>query len=1365
MIVKQKQYTPFKMVKGITNAKQKDGNYFHAKNIRLNTHLEKTRGGFVFEKGNDLSIVLPIVTVDYASTSFKYTLNGVAKTLSYKTNSTTPRNEIEDHFADQQTSISAGVQMIIGNSVTRNGLLLFSTDSKGFDCIWYIPDTTKKGVKDIELKYCRNIGLSIDFPIEAHSNYENENIDKTYWVDGNHQQRSINIVDPDLINMESSLLDMVGDFDLSQPKIIETFEGGMHTAGMIQYAYNLYRINGSQTKISPLSELVALDKNTSGGGALNEVVSETVVVKVSELDLSYTNIKLYAIKYTSYNQQPSVSVIADQTIPSSSEVIHYDDGSVLFEVSNETFLFLGGDVIIPKNMEVKNNRMFLSNYREKAYELVNKDGEDVAMGIRAFSFDNTQNTKIANSMIKGGDGSQVAVEPIYEFSSSAMIRPYESHSCINTNYKKYIYNKDGQIGGSGEFLKYTLKRSVIDDIDGFTDEDTKGRFFKDGELYRISIQFYDKYGTMTAPKWIADFVTQQVSNGNLNGFYGTIEVELLPAFYTWLNNVEDDLKPIGYKILRAERTLKDKTIITQGIINGMIAIAPQGSYHPNSYTPEAIEFANNKATKIPSMMRTFGDDFCPMRKNSTYLAIPGIEHPLGISGGGRRVTEIYDAAASDDSRKMSYQFNKLMQFHSPEIEFDLISNINSNFLSVIGILDNTETNMWAKEIDVNNKNVTAEIKIDGYLSPFDNRITDPDIISGELYAIGDNALIGPSGAGDRNDNYHFYREYSKSFSFRNPGVKYNYELYGRAEIAERGQGAKTYNKDPQLKYMNSLELLSSDNAEETDAIEEKGVNRTNSYLCRSAYIALDQDGKLTEERTGIEDIYSQMGFTQSAGVLLTEFKIEDITIYVGSLYGGNSYEDKKRTNYIEIGDYKKIDENKVFIKSPGDTFVSDYKFERISPIGTEVNSNDVLVLTEIVSFTTETSIDLERRNDLSIQDWDNKFQPVYEDYKKYNRVYSQDPNFIYRRDNEYTFKAVHNFETSIIATSEKIPNEQIDNWTNLLVNEQINLDGRYGPINALISFGDEVFAFQDRAVSRISILPRVQVTGDDGDAVQLGTGALFNDYKYITTKSGSINKWSVIATEIGLYYVDAYSKAFMSISGAGVKNISDEQEFHKEFQEIIDLDVVSIDNPLKLKGIAIGFDHITKDIYISIFKNNSGCTTYSYNENSEGFTSEYDYNSPMYIFNKKEMLSISPYNGGLGYKFFEGKHNMFYGVNKPSLYSVILSPEPTTECIFNNLEYNSLATDINGVEVLKTWESVRLYNEFQDSKTINLIDRDNIRKKNRQYRMTLPRQFQSRDRIRNNWCIIELVAKNIDGNSILMNDIILSYTPNYITIR
>jgi hypothetical protein len=1409
MTVRQKIYKPLKMVKDLLKGKQAEGSYFHAKNLRFITHTEEATGGFVLEKGNDISFILPEVTVDYSSTSFKYTVNGKAKSLKY---TLTQDSEIQKDFADQAKSAGS---VFHGHSISRDGIVIFSTNNLGFDCIWYVKD---EAIKDIKLVYCRNLGFSSNNPIQAHSNYENENIDKTYWIDGKAQQRSVNVKDPKLVDLKINVLNMVGDFNLSQPQITDTFVGGSHTSGMIQYAYNLYRVNGSQTKISPLSELVPLDKDVYGGGELNEVVSRTVSLKIDGLDQSYTNVKIYAVKYTSYNLSPSISVIVDQGIPSTGTLEYYDDGSVLLGISNETFLFLGGDIIIPKSMEVKNNRMFLTNYAEKVYDLV-VDGIDVADGCRAFSFDENGNSKIARSMKTITDEltDYVSVVPVNEdlmtFHKSAPASPSSNHSCINVDYYKYNQNANGYPGGTGRFLKYTLTRSRVGDVDKFSEEDAKGRFYKDGEIYRLAIQFYNKYGEVTTPKWIADFVTQQLSEGNLTGYYGTLKVELLPAFTTWISSLPEEQRPVGYKILRAERKIKDRTVIAQGIINGMVALDVETKGNrPSNFTVEAENFCHkSSAIKIPSLIRPFDDSLCPLLSVKSYknLINPNIVSgnpvlyeekkvgdlvgnfsPLGPflslfanSGNKKRyygnISEVYSGNSGDDARKFSMQFNKLMQFHCPEIEFDLISKINSKQLTVIGGLKNTDNAWWGKELNSSSKQILNETKTEGYISPSDKRAIDGSIesLSGDRRNLQDFALFGPSGNKDTYDTHHFYREYNAdrknslgtvvgAFTFS----KKNFELYGSPEIAERGQGRKRYKNNPELAYVNTMEPMSSDTFENANKpgratdMGVPGINSVASHVCRSAFFALGADGDEMKTRRGLEDVFSQSGLTDKSSVILCEFKTEPVLLYVGSIYGGNSYEDKKRTPYVEIGSYKKITDLTCFIKSPGDTFVANYKFERISKNGTESSTASTSHVTEIVSYTTETSVDLRRRNDLSLTEWDSKFSPLYEEYKKYNRVYSQEPNLIYRVDRDYNFRAVNTFETSIIATKEKIPNEPIDSWTDLLINEQIGIDGRYGPINALISYGDEVYAFQDRAIARISILPRVQISGNDGIAVQLGTGQLFNEYKYITTKSGSVNKWGVVSTEIALYYIDALNKSFCSISGGVLTNISDSEGFHKEFQDIINQAFVNADNPIKRAGISMGHDPITSDVYISVF-NEGKCTTIAYNEGTKGFTSYYDYDSPMYIFNKKEMLTVSPKNGSLVYKNFAGKHGVFYGEVKEAGYSVVLAPEPMVECLFNNLEFNCLSKDISGKESLITWDKVRLSNEFQDSGFVNLINRTNIRKKNRQHRISLPRQKNSRDRIRNNWAVMELKITNTTGISMAMNDIVLYYTPNYIVIQ
>ena len=54
---------------------------------------------------------------------------------------------------------------------------------------------------------------------------------------------------------------------------------------------------------------------------------------------------------------------------------------------------------------------------------------------------------------------------------------------------------------------------------------------------------------------------------------------------------------------------------------------------------------------------------------------------------------------------------------------------------------------------------------------------------------------------------------------------------------------------------------------------------------------------------------------------------------------------------------------------------------------------------------------------------------------------------------------------------------------------------------------------------------------------------------------------------------------------------------------------------------------------------------------------------------------------------------------------------------------------------------------------------------NRKYRLALPRNANSRDRIRNNWAYVELSGNNEDGYFYVNHDIILYYMPNYIIIQ
>ena len=50
-----------------------------------------------------------------------------------------------------------------------------------------------------------------------------------------------------------------------------------------------------------------------------------------------------------------------------------------------------------------------------------------------------------------------------------------------------------------------------------------------------------------------------------------------------------------------------------------------------------------------------------------------------------------------------------------------------------------------------------------------------------------------------------------------------------------------------------------------------------------------------------------------------------------------------------------------------------------------------------------------------------------------------------------------------------------------------DLDGDKGPINKLLNYNNEIFAFQDKGISRIIYNPRVQIPTSDNTPIELST--------------------------------------------------------------------------------------------------------------------------------------------------------------------------------------------------------------------------------------------------------------------------------------
>lgn len=1362
---KSVKYTYRGANKDFTKSKHSFEYYFEAEHIKILATNDQSTGSITNEKGNSNVVTLPSITIDQNTN----TINYGSSSINY-----TNGNEIDNQIINGLLPISSNSQIFIGQEVTRTGIVLFSTDNLGTDCIWEIENVIE-GDYTLKLLYIRNLGFSSNNPIQALYNYENENIQKVYWVDGNKQIRFINIKNDNiddnelLIETPSTSIDFVGIVEFSQPIIQSIDGGGNHTSGMIQYAYNLYRLNSSQTKISPLSELIPLDKGSNkGGGELNEVVGSTPVVRIEDIDTSYDFIKVYAIKYTSFNQIPTVSLIEEKEL-SGSDITIYDDGSVIEDISITEFLFLGSDPIVPKHIESKDNRLFPTNIETKPFIIPDE------LDLRAYSFASSgpsyiyDDVKPNNSNVPIGSATFIGVVGSSVSSINARVAAVPiKHDAINLDYDNHKYQYDGTtVGGEGLYIKYELTQQSLNDSEEY-------RFFKDREIYRIGVILYNRLGQISLPKWVADF---KAPSGNLEGNYNTLNVEFKPEFYTFLdtfNFENEDDKPIGYKIIRAERNQSDKTILAQGILTPMMfqvlgdEALDNNQFASNiirqSYQDSKVKFPNFLTREFSRIPTSTGDSDALMNGTLQESKHLSWMNDNSNGSGGNITGEGGEIFTTIPSNKLSqtFQHTKMMQFYCPEIIFQNNLNFTTDLsLRILGLNQSTSNGVYAEErftstqLEKNGGRTLGGInpwKVDSSQFIDNNNLIDCFNVPERGNSNFNRAFIGPSG---NNDTMNF-KQYYRAFNTFLPDTTNNeYLIYGSPEITVRGNDRTFYNNDTRYEYKNTLQGFIVDG--DTACNECDALTSINSFGIDNATIVLGNNVNInTNGRKSLEDLYNESSLTNADGVLITEIKKDEDFIYLGDIYGGNTYEEKKATSYIEIGEYNKIDVSSVNILSPGDTYVQKFKFLRINKTDVEVYDTTQSQISEIVEYFCETTIDLKNRNDISLNEWDSRFQPREEEYHQYNTVYSQTPNLITTEDVNFTFRRIDNFDARIQSTQLKIPNETIDSWTDILPNETMDLNGKYGPINNIVEYKDNLYAFQDEAIAVISINPRVQVQANDGLSIELGRGGILYDFDYITTKSGSINKWGIVSAKKGIYYYDALNKGIGRVPDATNILLSDIKGHHSFFNNNYSYEDIRVDNPILQQGVLFGYDNYNKDVYFTLHQGDQSFT-YCYNELLDEFIDLKQYKPTQYIYKGEKFIIQENFNNKL-YEQYAGNYNEFFDIYYPSTITLQINPESDYDCVFDTIHYNSelYLNDID--QPNQTLTHIQAYNEYQDSGRIPLIfsRTGNLRRKFREWQANIPRE--RRNRIRNPWIFLKLELDNTSNYKMILHDIIIHYT-------
>ena len=228
---------------------------------------------------------------------------------------------------------------VLGYCVLNNYLVTFSTDTMySGDIVDYITRVymannvwfsdilysshsfvqNKNGEKEFKEVSGR---LNFGDNIQTLGVYENENIQKVYWVDEINQPRVINIVKEQLKNKsvediaksyKNTSFDFVPELQLKESIEVSTILGGngRFSAGTIQYAFTYYNKYGQESNIFYVSDLNYVTFPDRGGSAEN-IITNSFKITIKDIDPNFEYIRVYSIHRTSIDATPEIKKVID----------------------------------------------------------------------------------------------------------------------------------------------------------------------------------------------------------------------------------------------------------------------------------------------------------------------------------------------------------------------------------------------------------------------------------------------------------------------------------------------------------------------------------------------------------------------------------------------------------------------------------------------------------------------------------------------------------------------------------------------------------------------------------------------------------------------------------------------------------------------------------------------------------------------------------------------------------------------------------------------------------------------------------------------------------------------------------------------
>jgi hypothetical protein len=1276
---------------------------------------------------------------------------------------------------------------ILGHCVLNNYLVLFTHEASYGDKILRI-DMSKNNPEVVSMFQSednQSLGFSEDYPIEAIGDYENENIQKVYWIDGLNQPRIINIIHP--VYTWNGAFNFVPELQLNETISVNRIasSGGQFPSGVIQYAFTYYNKYGQETNIFHTTPLLYTSFNDRGGSPETSV-SNAFNIEISGIDSHFDYLRIYSIIRTTLNAVPTCKRVQDIDLSTVGNTIKFiDTGTVGDTVDSTSLLYIGGEDIIPNSICAKDGTLFLGNIKINRPAITSI--KDFASNIRDKSVN-----KNASTVIKEVNLTRGTTEG-YIYSNG-----------LNAEYNGYSTNAAG---------------------------------FKNREYYRLGIQAQYKDGKWSEPVWIGDY---QVKAGNNAPTQTNYILSKLTIEYTLNKERLQELKRAGYKKVRplvVFPEIQDRTVLCQGIINPTMyttkkresSIQAQSSwfFRPFIYGVDSLDdYTSNGNAYSSTTCSPFSvhDSVLPYTNNSLTW------NPTYIRG-----VEFQGQYETENKFKVDWSF---LTLHSPDLEFE-DSLYNTDLTNVkcrqIGVAPITYT---ASDINIQTSTPTISNSGSGFTHQSFTQNNSKGIISGLFY---DDFVV------DDYDNGAKFRAYNKEYSpykwlvylwnrtgslnndvtrpadggnrsaelskktisnlrYSNTSVWYNAtselslasncvpQVFSSNEVSIVKLGSNIYegNIDALItpdkvdgdyfafasSSINASNVTTSfgsvawwktwskqDDSSDAQGLYQRSTkNGTTQFFRMDGNIA-DYTVALAVKKESVRVKYKStphIVLKLSSAIDNTSDSRYTSTLPIVELYrdynedtmfGGTSQDALKANMWIPAGEAISVDSNKALVFEWGDTWYSRYDCLKTYPFTTE-DTNKVV---EIGSFMLETRVNIDGRYDRNRGQVNNlNMSPT--NFNLLNPVYSQRNNFFNYSILDDSYYTLNDFPNQITWSTEKTQGVDVDPWTSITLASTYDMDGSKGKIRALKTWNDNIYCFQDSGICNIIFNARVQIPTSDGVPIEISNNYKVEGKRYISDGVGCINKYAICTTPAALYFIDSIGGHLQAINGNGLSDISSQRSMITWLNKQDSNLWKPNDYTIKLF-----YDKNHNDLYI-VTKNESLC----YSEALSQFTSFMSYSEIPTMFNVVDKFYCIKDN--YLNEMFEGDYNYFFGEYQGYDISFISNGRSSQQDlsgidkIYTNVFFRADKWSDKLDSILSSespFDYIRVWDEYQDTGE-TLLKSPLLKKKFRVWRAQIPRDAHNRrDRIRNTWCKVTLgsAPRYNNGNNgfIQLHDVEVQY--------